>query len=193
MKTRLNAVVVPSDTEQLRDLVHIAGIIKEGARSFLKKEYSFMSVFVIIMGAIVGLATEDGLTVVAFVLGAFLSASCGWIGMRVAVNANYKTTYSATLENGLNESLKVAFASGAVMGFGVVCSGILGLVVLYGSIQGLSQEETRYLAGFGFGASSIALFARVGGGIYTKAADVGADLVGKVEAGLPEDDPRNPD
>jgi len=112
--------------------------------------------------------------------------------MSVAVNANYKTTYSATLENGLNESLKVAFASGAVMGFGVVCSGILGLVVLYGSIQGLSQEETRYLAGFGFGASSIALFARVGGGIYTKAADVGADLVGKVEAGLPEDDPRNP-
>jgi len=191
-KTRIDSVVVPLDTQQRRDLVRIAGIIKEGARSFLKKEYSFMSVFVIIMGGIVGLATQDGWTVLAFVLGAFLSASCGWVGMSVAVNANYKTTYSATLDNGLNESLKVAFASGAVMGFGVVCSGILGLVILYSSIQGLSLEETRYLAGFGFGASSIALFARVGGGIYTKAADVGADLVGKVEAGLPEDDPRNP-
>jgi len=191
-KTRLDAVVVPQDTHQLRELVRIAGIIREGAKAFLLKEYSFMSVFVIIMGAIVGGATGDGVTVGAFVLGAFLSAGCGWIGMIVAVDANYKTTYSATLDNGLNESLKVAFASGAVMGFGVVCSGIIGLVIMYGSVQGLSQDETRYLAGFGFGASSIALFARVGGGIYTKAADVGADLVGKVEAGLPEDDPRNP-
>merc|ERR1719189_1125327 len=134
------------------------------------------------MGAIVGGATMDGQMVGGFVLGAFLSAACGWIGMIVAVDANYKTTYSATLENGLNESLKVAFASGAVMGFGVVCSGISGLVIMYGAVQGLSQDDTRYLAGFGFGASSIALFARVGGGIYTKAADVGADLVGKVEA-----------
>jgi len=191
-KTRLDSVVVPQDTHQLRELVRIAGIIREGARSFLIKEYTFMLVFVIIMGAIVAGATEDGVTVAAFVLGAFLSASCGWIGMSVAVDANYKTTYSATLPDGLNESLKVAFASGAVMGFGVVCSGVIGLVIMYGSVQGLSQDETRYLAGFGFGASSIALFARVGGGIYTKAADVGADLVGKVEAGLPEDDPRNP-
>merc|ERR1719193_2976773 len=112
--------------------------------------------------------------------------------MIVAVDANYKTTYSATLENGLNASLRVAFASGAVMGFGVVCSGVIGLVIMYGTCEGLSQDETRYLAGFGFGASAIALFARVGGGIYTKAADVGADLVGKVEANIPEDDPRNP-
>jgi len=191
-KTRIDAVVVPQDTHQLKELVRIAAIIRSGAKAFLLKEYSFMLVFVIVMGAIVGGATEDGTTVGAFVLGAFLSAACGWIGMIVAVDANYKTTYSATLENGLNESLKVAFASGAVMGFGVVCSGILGLVIMYGAVQGLSQDETRYLAGFGFGASSIALFARVGGGIYTKAADVGADLVGKVEAGLPEDDPRNP-
>jgi len=191
-KTRLDSVVVPKDTHQLRELVRIAGIIREGARSFLIKEYTFMLVFVFIMGAIVGGATEDGVTVAAFILGAFLSASCGWIGMSVAVDANYKTTYSATLKDGLNESLKVAFASGAVMGFGVVCSGVIGLVIMYGSVQGLSQDETRYLAGFGFGASSIALFARVGGGIYTKAADVGADLVGKVESGLPEDDPRNP-
>jgi len=190
--TRLDSVKVPQDTHEQKELVRIAKIIRAGAKAFLLKEYSFMLVFVIIMGAIVGGATEDGTTVGAFVLGAFLSAGCGWIGMIVAVDANYKTTYSATLENGLNESLKVAFASGAVMGFGVVCSGITGLVVMYGSVQGLSQDETRYLAGFGFGASSIALFARVGGGIYTKAADVGADLVGKVESGLPEDDPRNP-
>lgn len=191
-KTRLDAVQVPENTPERKELVRIAKIIKEGARAFLIKEYSFMFVFVIIMGAIVGGATKQGKTVGSFVLGAFLSAGCGWVGMSVAVDANYKTTFSASLKNGLNESLKVAFASGAVMGFGVVCSGILGLVVLYGSIGGLSQSNTRYLAGFGFGASSIALFARVGGGIYTKAADVGADLVGKVEAGLPEDDPRNP-
>ena len=191
-KTRLDAVVVPQETHQQKELVRIAKIIREGAKAFLLKEYSFMVIFVIIMGAIVGGATKDGVTVGAFVLGAFLSAACGWIGMIVAVDANYKTTYSATLENGLNESLKVAFASGAVMGFGVVCSGIIGLVIMYGAQQGLSQDETRYLPGFGFGASAIALFARVGGGIYTKAADVGADLVGKVEAGLPEDDPRNP-
>jgi len=190
--TRLDSVKVPQDTHEQKELVRIAKIIRAGAKAFLLKEYSFMLIFVIIMGAIVGGATEDGVTVGAFVLGAFLSAGCGWIGMIVAVDANYKTTYSATLENGLNESLKVAFASGAVMGFGVVCSGITGLVIMYGAVQGLSQDETRYLAGFGFGASSIALFARVGGGIYTKAADVGADLVGKVEAGLPEDDPRNP-
>merc|ERR1719436_2186566 len=98
----------------------------------------------------------------------------------------------ASQEDGLNKALKVAFASGSVMGFGVVCSGILGLIIMWAIFGGTSNVDTRYLAGFGFGASSIALFARVGGGIYTKAADVGADLVGKVEAGLPEDDPRNP-
>ena len=92
----------------------------------------------------------------------------------------------------LNEALKVAFSSGAVMGLGVTGSGIIGLVILYGAMEGVYQSETRYLAGFGFGASAIALFARVGGGIYTKAADVGADLVGKVEEDIPEDDPRNP-
>jgi len=190
--TRIKPVKVPTDTDQTKKLVEIAGTIREGAQSFLIKEYTYMAVFVVIMGAIVGGATQNGEMVGAFVLGAFLSASCGWIGMAVAVDANYKTTYSATLENGLNEALRVAFASGAVMGFGVVCSGILGLIIMYGGCGGLSQEETTYLAGFGFGASSIALFARVGGGIYTKAADVGADLVGKVEAGLPEDDPQNP-
>merc|ERR1719436_43071 len=113
--------------------------------------------------------------------------------MYIAVTANYRTTYAAEDKaNGLNNALKVAFASGAAMGFAVVCSGILGLVILWAGFGGYTAEDTRYLAGFGFGASAIALFARVGGGIYTKAADVGADLVGKVEAGLPEDDPRNP-
>merc|ERR1719419_184164 len=110
--------------------------------------------------------------------------------MSIAVEANVRTAHAA--REGLNEALKVAFSSGAVMGLGVTGSGIIGLVILYGAAGGVTANETRYLAGFGFGASSIALFARVGGGIYTKAADVGADLVGKVEAGLPEDDPRNP-
>merc|ERR550539_1855811 len=129
-------------------------------------------------------------TVPSFIVGAFLSATCGWIGMSIAVQANVRTAHAA--RTGLNEALKVAFSSGAVMGLGVTGSGILGLCVLYGIWEGVDQDETRYLAGFGFGASAIALFARVGGGIYTKAADVGADLVGKVESDIPEDDPRNP-
>merc|ERR1719410_2968123 len=182
--TRLDSVEVPEDTEENKKLVKIAKIIQEGAMAFLKKEYTFMFIFVVIMGAVVGGATESLEMVLGFVIGAFLSAACGWIGMRVAVAANFRTTYAASQENGLNNALKVAFASGAVMGFGVVSSGILGLIILYCIFQGLSQEETRYLAGFGFGASSIALFARVGGGIYTKAADVGADLVGKVESNM---------
>jgi len=203
--TRINNVVVPEfkDAEHpdkkhdvYYNLLLNAERIKGGAMAFLKREYSYLFFFVIIMGCIVGGATQDWYTVGAFVLGAFLSAACGWIGMRIAVVANYKTTYAAESPDGLNAALKVAFASGSVMGFGVVCSGILGLVIMYsiasGESEGLSQEETRYMAGFGFGASSIALFARVGGGIYTKAADVGADLVGKVEAGMDEDSPLNP-
>merc|ERR1719150_2793469 len=179
------------EKDEYFNLVLNATRIKNGAMAFLVREYKYLFVFVIIMGGIVAGATQDYKTVVAFVLGAFLSAGCGWIGMRIAVEANYKTTYMADVD-GLNAALKVAFASGSVMGFGVVCSGILGLIIMYCAFEGLSQEETRYMAGFGFGASSIALFARVGGGIYTKAADVGADLVGKVEEDIPEDDPRNP-
>lgn len=169
----------------------IAISIQKGAESFLYTEYKFMCVFVIIMLIILGLATgewED--TGVSFLIGAFLSASCGWLGMSIAVQANIRTAHAA--RSGLDAALKVAFSSGAVMGLGVTGFGILGLVVLYAAWEGVTQEETRYLAGFGFGASSIALFARVGGGIYTKAADVGADLVGKVESNIPEDDPRNP-
>lgn len=172
-------------------VLSIAKNIKEGARSFLTTEYKFMTVFVIFMLVIVGLATDEwDDTVPSFILGAFLSATCGWIGMSIAVEANVRTTHAAAI--GLNEALQVAFSSGAVMGLGVTGAGIIGLCILYGSYEGVAQEDTRYLAGFGFGASAIALFARVGGGIYTKAADVGADLVGKVEASIPEDDPRNP-
>jgi len=190
--TRIQSVTIPQETQQQKDLVKIAEIIKQGAMAFLQKEYSYLFGFVIIMGAVVLGATESGETVGAFALGAFLSASCGWIGMWIAVIANKKTTYQASTDNGLNKALQVAFASGSVMGFGVVCSGIAGLIVMYAIVGGLSQSETTYLAGFGFGASAIALFARVGGGIYTKAADVGADLVGKVEENMPEDSPRNP-
>jgi len=172
-------------------ILSIADSIQEGAESFLKTEYQFMFVFVVIMLVVVGFATDEWEdSVPSFILGAFLSAACGWIGMSIAVQANVRTAHAA--RTGLNEALKVAFSSGAVMGLGVTGFGIVGLVVLYGIIEGVYQSETRYLAGFGFGASAIALFARVGGGIYTKAADVGADLVGKVEQDIPEDDPRNP-
>merc|ERR1719492_558313 len=110
--------------------------------------------------------------------------------MKIAVEANIRTCEAAG--HGLDEALKVAFSSGAVMGLGVTGSGIIGLVILYSAYEGIYQNETRYLAGFGFGASLVALFAQLGGGIYTKAADVGADMVGKVESDIPEDDPRNP-
>merc|ERR1719333_646430 len=172
-------------------ILSIADSIQIGAESFLTTEYKFMSVFVIAMLVIVGLATDEWSdTVPSFIVGAVLSAACGWIGMSIAVQANVRTAFAA--ETGLNEALQVAFSSGAVMGLGVTGAGIIGLVILYCSFEGVFQSETRYLAGFGFGASAIALFARVGGGIYTKAADVGADLVGKVEEDIPEDDPRNP-
>jgi len=172
-------------------ILSIAESIKVGARSFLVTEYKYMAGFVFVMFFIIGFITEEWEdTCIAFLIGAVLSATCGWIGMSIAVEANIRTCYAA--EKGLNEALQVAFSSGAVMGLGVTGSGMIGLTIIYFIWEGVTQNETRYLAGFGFGASSIALFARVGGGIYTKAADVGADLVGKVEAGIPEDDPRNP-
>jgi len=172
-------------------ILSIADSIKEGAESFLRTEYFYMTFFVILMSLIVGGATgEWSSTFPSFIIGAALSAGCGWIGMSIAVEANIRTAQAATI--GLNEALQVAFSSGAVMGLGVTGSGIMGLVLIYAIWGGIAQEDTRYLAGFGFGASAIALFARVGGGIYTKAADVGADLVGKVEEDIPEDDPRNP-
>jgi K(+)-stimulated pyrophosphate-energized sodium pump len=182
----------------------IATNITEGAMSFLKAEYSVLIVFVVAVAVLLGLAgsqqgdSSSPLIALSFVLGAFCSALAGFIGMRVATKANVRTTNAA--RTGLGTALEVAFAGGSVMGMGVVGLGVLGLSVLfivYASMFGITSqaELTRIitiLTGFSFGASSIALFARVGGGIYTKAADVGADLVGKVEAGIPEDHPLNP-
>ena len=184
-------------------MARIAANISDGAMSFLKAEYSILAVFVIAVGLLLGYAgstqaSSSPLIALSFVLGAFCSALAGFIGMKVATKANVRTTNAA--RTGLGQALEVAFAGGSVMGMGVVGLGVLGLSILfivYGSMFGLQSEAniTRVitvLTGFSFGASSIALFARVGGGIYTKAADVGADLVGKVEAGIPEDHPLNP-
>ncbi|MFK7767621.1 MAG: sodium-translocating pyrophosphatase [Mariniblastus sp.] len=185
-------------------MARIADNISDGAMSFLKAEYTILSVFVIAVAALLGYAgyyqgeRSSPLIAMSFVLGAFCSALAGYIGMKVATKANVRTTHAA--RTGLGQALEVAFAGGSVMGMGVVGLGVLGLSILflvYSNMFGVSTEAdlTRVitvLTGFSFGASSIALFARVGGGIYTKAADVGADLVGKVEAGIPEDHPLNP-
>ena len=168
-------------TDEMRD---IAKAIREGAMAFLGREYRVLAIFIIIVAVILAVLI-DPKTAVAYLLGAFLSGGSGYIGMNIAIRANVRTTAAAM--RGLNPALRVAFSSGAVMGTTVVGLGLLGLSILY-----FLFEDITVVAGFGFGASSIALFARVGGGIYTKAADVGSDIVGKVEAGIPEDDPRNP-
>ncbi|MFQ5665527.1 MAG: sodium-translocating pyrophosphatase [Candidatus Binatia bacterium] len=172
--------------------------IQEGAMAFLSREYRALALFVLVVAVLLGVAgareaTSSWLVAVSFVTGASCSAFAGLIGMRVATRANVRTTSAA--RHGLVGALTIAFAGGTVMGMVVVGLGLLGLSVLYALYQQLFSDPVRVLnvvTGFSFGASSIALFARVGGGIYTKAADVGADLVGKVEAGIPEDDPRNP-
>ncbi len=163
----------------------IAAAIQEGAAAFLNREYMYLAGFVVIVAAIIT-AFIDWQTAVCFIVGAVTSAAAGYLGMYVAVRANVRTASAAS--RSLNDGLNVAFGSGSVMGMAVVSFSIIGLTVLYLVFDG----NVVFLTGFGFGASSIALFARVGGGIYTKAADVGADLVGKVEQGIPEDDPRNP-
>ncbi|MGE0772920.1 MAG: sodium-translocating pyrophosphatase [Cyclobacteriaceae bacterium] len=180
----------------------IAGHIAEGAMAFLKAEYRVLAVFVaavaILLAVTANSETSSPLVGVSFVLGAFCSALAGFIGMRVATKANVRTTNAA--RTSLGKALEVAFTGGSVMGMGVVGIGVLGLSILfiiYATLFGLDTQANltqviTVLTGFSFGASSIALFARVGGGIYTKAADVGADLVGKVEAGIPEDHPLNP-
>jgi K(+)-stimulated pyrophosphate-energized sodium pump len=175
----------------------IAGHIAEGAMAFLKAEYKILAIFVVCVAVLLGVTanseTSSPLVGVSFVLGAFCSALAGFIGMRVATKANVRTTNAA--RTSLGKALEVAFAGGTVMGMGVVGLGVLGLSVLLIVYQNLFNDINQILTvltGFSFGASSIALFARVGGGIYTKAADVGADLVGKVEAGIPEDHPLNP-
>ncbi len=188
----------------------IAASIQEGAAAFLRREYTFIAVFVVVVTAVLVIFidydaldklsggdpslltdTESGeltglpRTAIAYVLGAFASATAGYVGMYVAVRANVRT--AAKAQTGLNPALRVAFSSGTVMGMSVVGIALIFVTVLY-----MVFQSVQPLTGFAFGASSIALFARVGGGIFTKAADVGADIVGKVEAGIPEDDPRNP-
>ncbi len=187
-------------TERMRE---IGASVREGAMAFLRREYKTLAVFVLVAAIVLALINSGWVRLVAvsFVLGAFTSALAGFFGMRVATSANMRTTSAA--RKGLSPALRVAFSGGAVMGMSVVGLGLLGISLLtlvyfqFFSITGetmdvLRQSVLPIIAGFSMGASSIALFARVGGGIYTKAADVGADLVGKVEAGIPEDDPRNP-
>jgi len=172
----------------------ISGYIRDGAMAFLKREYGILALFVIVMSMVLGLAIDWG-TSLTFIYGAGLSALAGYIGMRGAVASNSRVAVSAR-DEGMNKALDVAFSGGAVMGMAVVGLGLLGLVTAY--LVGVYVTNLdlpsmmQVITGFGLGASSIALFSRVGGGIYTKAADVGADLVGKIEAGIPEDDPRNP-
>ena len=168
-----------------KKMKEIAGHISDGAMAFLKREYKYLAIFVLIVAALIVIAI-DWQTAVAFICGAIFSILAGYFGMKVATSANVRTAEAA--KSSQNAALEIAFSGGAVMGMCVVGLGLLGLCGLYVVFNG----NVNYLTGFGLGASSIALFARVGGGIYTKAADVGADLVGKVEAGIPEDDPRNP-
>ncbi len=163
----------------------ISGYIHEGAMAFLYREYKYLAAFVIVVAIIISIFLSVS-TAICFICGALFSICAGYLGMTVATKANVRTAEGA--RSGMSEALKIAFSGGAVMGLGVVGLGIAGVALAYF----IFDRNMDIVTGFGLGASSIALFARVGGGIYTKAADVGADLVGKVEAGIPEDDPRNP-
>jgi K(+)-stimulated pyrophosphate-energized sodium pump len=179
-------------TEQMQ---RIAALIRAGAMAFLRIEYSVLAVFVVLMVILLALLLpEHGTgTAISFVVGATLSAVAGWVGMRTATTAAVRTAHAA--RTSLSGALRVAFSSGAVMGLTVVALGTAGITTMYWLFGGLDQDGPTAIAqlfGLSLGASSIALFARVGGGIFTKAADVAGDLSGKVEAGIPEDDPRNP-
>ena len=167
----------------------IAGYIREGAMAFLAREYKTMVIVVVVLFLIIGFALQSWTTAVLYLCGAALSVLAGFFGMKVATLGNVRTA-NAARESGMNKALKIAFRSGAVMGLCVSGLGLFGLGVVLCALDLATVVEC--VTGFGLGASSMALFGRVGGGIYTKAADVGADLVGKVEAGIPEDDPRNP-
>ncbi|MBQ2879887.1 MAG: sodium/proton-translocating pyrophosphatase, partial [Anaerotignum sp.] len=163
----------------------IAGSIREGANAFLSAEYKILVIFAAVLFVAIGFGVNWP-TAICFVFGAIFSTLAGFFGMKVATNANVRTA-NAARTSGMNKALSIAFSGGAVMGMCVVGLGLLGVGAIYAF-----TGNADILFGFSLGASSIALFGRVGGGIYTKAADVGADLVGKVEAGIPEDDPRNP-
>lgn len=164
----------------------IADAIAEGARAFLTAEYKILVIFVAVLFVLIGIGIGSWVTAICFVIGAAFSTIAGYCGMTVATKANVRTA-NAARKSGMNQALSIAFSGGAVMGMCVAGLGALGVSLVY-----IVTKNVDVLSGFSLGASSIALFARVGGGIYTKAADVGADLVGKVEAGIPEDDPRNP-
>lgn len=164
----------------------IAKAISDGAKAFLTAEYRILIIFVVVLFVLIGFGIGSWVTAVCFVVGAGFSTVAGYCGMTVATKANVRTA-NAARTSGMNKALSIAFSGGAVMGMCVAGLGVLGVSVIY-----IITGNVEVLSGFSLGASSIALFARVGGGIYTKAADVGADLVGKVEAGIPEDDPRNP-
>lgn len=180
------AVKVAKQEEGTEKMKEIASAIREGARAFLTAEYKILIVFVIVLFLLIGFGIGNWVTAICFVVGALFSTLAGYFGMNVATKANVRTA-NAARESGMNKALSIAFSGGAVMGMCVAGLGALGVSVVY-----ILTKDVDVLSGFSLGASSIALFARVGGGIYTKAADVGADLVGKVEAGIPEDDPRNP-
>jgi K(+)-stimulated pyrophosphate-energized sodium pump len=179
-------------------MTRIAGYIADGAMAFLKAEYQVLAVFVVVIAVLLGWmgsrsVDSSWLIAFSFVLGAFCSGLAGFLGMRIATQANVRTTQAA--RTSIGSALQVAFSGGSVMGLGVVGLGVLGLsllLIFYSSLGWDFNRIITVITGFSFGASSIALFARVGGGIYTKAADIGADLVGKVEAGIPEDHPLNP-
>ncbi len=199
--TSMRASWIEKQPKGNEKMIRIAGYISQGAMAFIKAEYKILSIFVISVAILLAVATgtehSSPLVAVSFVMGAFSSGLAGFIGLRIATKANVRTTHAA--ETSLNKALKVAFTGGSVMGMAVVGLGILGLSVLFivyshlfGSDGTAIHKVLTVVTGFSFGASSIALFSRVGGGIFTKAADVGADLVGKVESGIPEDHPLNP-
>ena len=181
----LRQQVVKEDpgTDKMRE---IADAIAEGANAFLASEYRILVVFVAVLFFVIGFGTRNWITAGCFLVGSGFSTMAGYLGMNAAIRANSRTA-NAARTSGMHRALALAFSGGSVMGMAVVGLGLLGVGVLY-----IITRDVSVLSGFSLGASSIALFARVGGGIYTKAADVGADLVGKVEAGIPEDDPRNP-
>lgn len=181
----LKSYVIKQDpgTDRMRE---IADAIAEGARAFLASEYRILVIFVAVLFVVIGVGTRNWVTAVCFLTGSLFSTAAGYLGMSAAIRANCRTANAARTQ-GMKRALALAFYGGSVMGMAVVGLGLLGVGTLY-----IITGDVSVLSGFSLGASSIALFARVGGGIYTKAADVGADLVGKVEAGIPEDDPRNP-
>ena len=176
----------PEGTDRMKE---IASYIREGAMAFLKREYKTMVIVIVALFLLIGFGLQSWTTAVLYLCGVLLSVLAGFFGMKVATNGNVRTA-NAAMEAGMNKALKIAFRSGAVMGLCVSGLGLFGLGVVVCVLK--LATVTECITGFGLGASSMALFGRVGGGIYTKAADVGADLVGKVEAGIPEDDPRNP-